>query len=419
MKKILLLLLTFILLISTLTFTSSAEGDFKMKEFDKAYITFVFDDGNMPFTKECYYLFKAFNAPMCCAVVANKVDNNPELISILKEVEKSGGEVLSHTYTHSAFSKNSTVSDFEFQLRNSYIHLAGLGFKINGVIEAGNGGGEAEANYELMETVTRKYYKYSNAYGVSPQYKKKRTWFMYNNLNSVKVIIDEAIKNKEWVVFAAHSFNEFSQDDMTETLRYIKSKSQDEIAVVNWNYIYENFGEYTGPQVPTADALKAVKNYKQKLEENSNPNQSGHNSSYSSSNDSSTPSYSGNNKNDSSSSKLSNNSAESPVSSSSNVNIASNGASANANNIANSGTSDSTTNQTASDNTTNNNNNTTAANTSPSSDNNTSSQATSSSQSVENQEDDLGGKILLGAIIIAIVAIACFLTIFFVLKSNK
>ena len=123
-------------------------------------------------------------------------------------------------------------------------------FKINGVIEAGSGGAEKEANYELMEPVTKKYYKYSDAYGVSDQYKKFRTWFMWNDLNSVKSIIDDAIKEKKWVVFSAHSFDEISQDDMRVILDYIKSKSTDEIDVVNWNYIYENFGEFVEPTAP-------------------------------------------------------------------------------------------------------------------------------------------------------------------------
>lgn len=253
MKKFLSFLIISIFVFSTFAFTSSAEEVFKMKNFDKAYITFVFDDGKMPFTKECYDLFAEYDVPMCCAVVANRVKSNPELISLLKEIEQSGGEVLSHTYTHKAFDKNSTLEDFEFQLEKSYTTLTELGFKINGVIEAGSGGAEKEANYELMETVTKKYYKYSDAYGVSPQYKNERTWFMWNTLSSVKSIINNAIANKKWVIFAAHSFDEISQDEMREVLEFIKSKSADEIQVVNWNYIYENFGEFTDPDSSVPD----------------------------------------------------------------------------------------------------------------------------------------------------------------------
>ena len=37
---------------------------------------------------------------------------------------------------------------------------------------------------------------------------------------------------------------------MRVILDYIKSKSTDEIDVVNWNYIYENFGEFVESTAP-------------------------------------------------------------------------------------------------------------------------------------------------------------------------
>ena len=273
LKKLLLCLLIVTLAFSSFGITASAETDFKMKSFDKAYITFVFDDGNMPFTEECYNIFKAFDMPMCCSIISKRAEENPKLISVLKDVEKSGGEILSHTYTHNAFNKNSTEADFIYELKNSYIHLSALGFNINGVIEAGSGGAEKEANYEAMEAVTREYYKYSDYYGVSPQYQNPRTWFMYNSISSIKSMIDTAIIRKRWIILAAHNFNEISKNDLIEILSYIQSKPEDKIDVVNWNYIYENFGEYTGPAVPTADALKAVENYKNQLEGNNSSDQ--------------------------------------------------------------------------------------------------------------------------------------------------
>lgn len=299
LKKLLLCLLIVTLAFSSFGITASAETDFKMKSFDKAYITFVFDDGNMPFTEDCFKLFKSFNMPMCCAVVANRVENNPQVISILKEIEKSGGEILSHTYTHNAFNKNSTEADFIYEFKNSYIHLSALGFNINGVIETGSGGAEKEANYEAMEAVTREYYKYSDYYGVSPQYQNPRTWFVWNTVSSIKSMIDTAIIRKRWIVLAAHNFNEISKNDLTEILSYIQSKPEDKIDVVNWNYIYENFGEYTGPAVPTADALKAVENYKNQLEGNNSSDQN--NQSQQSSQVSSTEKYPSSSKEESSS----------------------------------------------------------------------------------------------------------------------
>jgi len=78
-------------------------------------------------------------------------------------------------------------------------------------------------------------------------------------------MIDKAIQNKEWIILSAHGYNEISNDAasegtgaMREILEYIKSKNG-EIEVVTWNYIYNTFGEYTGPAVPSAEAQNFLK----------------------------------------------------------------------------------------------------------------------------------------------------------------
>ncbi len=219
---------------------------FSMKAFDKAYLTFIFDDGHIGFTKECFELFQSYGMPMGCAIVAAKVMENPEDIDLFLKIEKAGGEIFSHTYNHHALHKdNCTLEKIETELGDSYRALTKLGFKINGIIEAGNGGGENTANYELIETVSRKYYKYSNAYGVSPQYNKSRTWLPNHTLESGKKRISQAIENKEWLVISAHHFGEYSKENMTELLKFIDSKGKDKAEVVTWNYVYENFGNFT------------------------------------------------------------------------------------------------------------------------------------------------------------------------------
>ncbi len=262
MKKIICWVVSFIHILPFISFTTSAsQNDFEMKEFDRGYITFVFDDNNMPFTDQCYQIFKMYNMPMCCAVIANKVENNPQLISVLKEIQKSGGEVLSHTYDHTTFVKDTPQQTIEEQLGKSFTVLRGLGFNVNGVIETGNGGGEKYADYEKIETATRKYYKYSNTYGVSAQYKKTRTWLSGYNTARLKKLIDEAIAEKKWVVLSAHNAKEIPFSSLKEILSYISEKGEQNVKVVNWNYIYENFGVYTGPQVPSQEALNAVDEY--------------------------------------------------------------------------------------------------------------------------------------------------------------
>jgi len=51
-KAIISLLLILVLAFSTVSFSASAENkpEFTWKKFDKPYVTFIFDDGRMPFT---------------------------------------------------------------------------------------------------------------------------------------------------------------------------------------------------------------------------------------------------------------------------------------------------------------------------------------------------------------------------------
>lgn len=234
-------------------------NDFTMREFDKAYITFVFDDGKMPFSKECYEIFKDFKVPMCCALVANKVSADKETAEFFKEIESAGCEILSHTLSHDVLHEdNCSITNIETQIGDSFKVLTSLGFTVNGVIEVGDDGREATANYNLIETITRKYYKYSNAYGVSPQYKKERIWLKDNTLDSIKSRIDNAISEKEWLVISAHDFTEFSKKNMTELLSYIDSKGASKVKVVTWDYVYKNFGVYTGEKIPSKEIMESV-----------------------------------------------------------------------------------------------------------------------------------------------------------------
>lgn len=234
-------------------------NDFSMKKFDKAYITFVFDDGRMPFSKQCYELFKDFNMPAGFALIANKISTDEETADFFKKIEAEGYEILSHTLSHDALHEdNCNLATVEKQIGDSFKVLTSLGFTVNGIIEVGNGGQESTANYDLIETVTRKYYKYSNAYGVSPQYKKERIWLKDNTLESIKSRIDKAISEKEWLVISAHDFTEFSKNNMTELLSYIDSKGASKVKVATWNYVYKNFGVYTGEKIPSKEILESV-----------------------------------------------------------------------------------------------------------------------------------------------------------------
>ena len=78
------------------------------------------------------------------------------------------------------------------------------------------------------------------------------------DLSKAKSKVDNAIKTKGWYTFWAHDFSEFSKSDMEQLLEYIEQKGKDKVEVVTWNYMYNTFGNYTGPQVPTKEAILSV-----------------------------------------------------------------------------------------------------------------------------------------------------------------
>ncbi len=241
--------------------------EFTMKPLDKGYVTFIFDDANMPFTKEVADLFEEFEMPMSCAVPAYKVKRCGELHRILLGIQANGGEILSHGLNHWAITSETTKATAEKQMGDAWRHLTSLGFNINGMIEVGNGGGEATADYEMVETISRKYYKYSNRAGVSEQYTKSRSFMSWDSMNSICNKITQAGDNNEWIILSAHGYGEISSDQATtdttrlrEILQYIKDKNG-AVEVVTWNYMYENFAEYNGPQVATQEAIDSLNTY--------------------------------------------------------------------------------------------------------------------------------------------------------------
>ena len=116
-------------------------NDFTMKKFDKAYITFVFDDGRMPFSKQCYELFKDFNMPAGFSLIANKISTDEETADFFKKIEAEGYEILSHTLSHDALHEdNCNLATVEKQIGDSFKVLTSLGFTVNGIIEVGKAG---------------------------------------------------------------------------------------------------------------------------------------------------------------------------------------------------------------------------------------------------------------------------------------
>ncbi len=239
---------TIILVVILLLFCLPAQAtatEFSWKEYDKGYVTIVFDDGR-DCTTTLANIFKKHNMPLSCAIPSKKIENNPTLVSILKGIQNRGGEILSHTHTHSAFHKDTTLAEIESEFSKSYDALTKAGFVVNGIIEAGSGGAEKQVDYILVEQIAQKYYKYSDRYGTSLQYKSARTHMGGQSLSQLKAKVSRAAKKKEWLILFAHDFSEVSMSDLEALLKHIGETEN--MKCVTYKYMYENFGAYSKPQ---------------------------------------------------------------------------------------------------------------------------------------------------------------------------
>lgn len=245
MKKLFCLLTTLLLLLTVVFVPVEATESFSWKEFDSGYVTIVFDDGR-DCTATLARMFNEKNIPLSCAIMGKTVVNSSSMVALLKDIQNHGGEILSHTYSHSAFNENTTLEDIEREFSMSYQALTNAGFVVNGIIEAGSGGAEKRVNYDLVEQVVKKYYKYSDCYGTSLQYKSVRTWMHGQSLAQLKAKVSRAANRKEWLILFAHDFNEISQPDLEALLQHINDTEG--IKGVTYKYMYENFGNYPEKQ---------------------------------------------------------------------------------------------------------------------------------------------------------------------------
>lgn len=253
-SKMLCLTLSLMMLLSLLTVAASAKEDkFSWKEYDKGYVSFVIDDVYYE-TPQYIKLFQKYNMPMCEAVPAYKIvegegENTFEVKQWLTEIQNHGGEVLAHNYTHTYFTPETPASVVEEQFSKARKVWDASEYNVNGIIacnEAANG--NPVKDYTVIGELASKYgYKYSNRYGVGEQYHGiDRIWLNQTTLTRAKRTIEDAVKNKKWVVFAGHNSNDINIKMLEELLKFIDETEGAEC--VTLKYMFETFGNYSTPQ---------------------------------------------------------------------------------------------------------------------------------------------------------------------------
>ena len=222
------------------------------KKLDKAYITFVNDDTRAQ-VDVFADLFISKNNPLVLATIPSELIENSSSeketrLEVARRVEQSGGEIIAHNggvLKQEDFSDYNTMYSFFVKTKQIFNHY---NFDVNGIILAGGNGQVVGA--EESERWASSIYSYSDLYGV--QYNKKEivldfAYFHWrtglgnykNDLDKIKQSIDDAIENKEWLVFYFHDSSEIDPEILGQVLDYVNSKDKTKLEAVTYKEMYQ------------------------------------------------------------------------------------------------------------------------------------------------------------------------------------
>ena len=228
------------------------ENPFAFKEFDKGYVTFVFDDGRYDWDK-ITSIFNEYGLKLCLAVPPSELDYNSNSLGlgaktikdIAMEVVERGGEVLCHSMV--AITKDN-VNDTEVmtqQFKTNKQLLEEVGFTIRGIIMAGGTGqllgGTVEEGGDIFQKWSSQYYDYSDRYGMTPNYYNPRK-ALKDGSSAIISHIQSTITNKKWSVYYGHTIDGTETGlDETELRTVLQYCVDNNVTVVTYGEIYDKF----------------------------------------------------------------------------------------------------------------------------------------------------------------------------------
>ena len=224
-------------------------------EFDKAYITFIYEGGNDDVDKVAD-LFISKNAPLCYSANSETLLNNASnmtetRLDVALRIQKSGGEVLSHN-VQAATADNLNDPEFMYQyFAVARQKLINIGLDVKGIrFTSGNGqvtGSPASARWVYST------YDYSDLYGesydglegLSSVYNRWGGPGLrdFNDVQKIRTYIDQLIQDRNWTVFYFQGLSDVSVETLSEVLDYIKNKGSDTIEIVTYKEMYDRFAE--------------------------------------------------------------------------------------------------------------------------------------------------------------------------------
>lgn len=222
-------------------------NDFAYSAFDKAYFVLTIDDANKHLP-DVYDLCHELGVPLCPAIITENLNTDYKndgrtIKDICNLVVADGGEILAHSGKY--ITADSTKKDYVDVFREPKRELENHGYTVRGIITAG--GDNYLSDDIRLDNWSRKYYDYSDQNGLSSSkaYYHPRWWYHDYTMDGAKKYIDDAIKNKSFVVVAMHGSDSAGDlehiNNFRELLEYMIAKGADNLKITTWAKVYDKF----------------------------------------------------------------------------------------------------------------------------------------------------------------------------------
>lgn len=229
------------------------------KVYSSPVATFIVDDGTSGFLSLVKPIFDSQSILGSIAIITDKVGTSGYMdLNELKELQKEGYSMLSHSKTHdqNIFKPGvATASDKEISndYKKSFEWLCENGFNGADTIVYPWGGFEDSGRYKNL---AREFY--NNGVNASGTYNEDLNDNMYlnrtfinknNSLDTYKELINNCKTNGGWLIFGIHAnTNEIEATHLNEIITYLKAQGYTILPFIEANEIKGNainIGDYT------------------------------------------------------------------------------------------------------------------------------------------------------------------------------
>lgn len=211
-------------------------------------VSFINDDGNKGQYTDLFPIMSELNVPYGQAIFTSQFDKHTK--EMMQNIINLGGDLSSHTVSHAHLSALATEAEIEMELRDSKQWFIDNGVPCDYIVYPF---GEVD---DRVRRIAKKYYKFGvstegkiNGYPIEDFSIKRIALGAYfdgtdkNTYEYYKSKLDEAIANKNWIIFMLHSnTSEFNDTQKGYLRRIVQDIRTANIPIMSPTKAYEYYG---------------------------------------------------------------------------------------------------------------------------------------------------------------------------------